>query len=106
KGYGIRGRWSLFLDGHGEPLGPLRDRSQAKALLTANGGEPIPEELELSSNLEASRPVKINVHWHRIWGVTMWLARVVLPFIPAARRRIWPSKDGARSLSPNLISED
>ena len=60
------------------------DRELAIALLTATGGE----QIDLSTLEDLGEP-----EWdlEKIWGVAIFLALTLLPAIPAARRRVWPS---------------
>ncbi|WP_425396150.1 DUF1559 domain-containing protein [Aeoliella sp.] len=88
--HGLASRNVSFVDGRVERFGPLAQREDALALLTLAGGEPGREVYDFASDGLSHSVVKTIVHWDHIWGVTVWLALVLLPIVPAARRIIWP----------------
>ncbi|WP_425396151.1 DUF1559 domain-containing protein [Aeoliella sp.] len=84
-----------YVDGHVRAMQPLVDE-QARALLTIAGDEhQDPESFDEGAGWR-SEHVEIIIHWDHIWGVIVWLALVLLPSVPAARRRIWPAGADAK----------
>jgi prepilin-type processing-associated H-X9-DG protein len=79
KYYETSQRNVAFCDGHVEFMGQLKDASLARALLTADGGEPIPEDLEEIYVPPTSTTV---VKWGRVWGLSVF---VILSLLPATR---------------------
>jgi prepilin-type processing-associated H-X9-DG protein len=84
----LRTRIVGFADGHVEGIGPLKYGDDAATLLTRAGGDTIEDDYQVVDK-PPTEPVASIVHWDHVWGVTVWLALVLLPGLRGAHRRIW-----------------
>lgn len=78
-------RYVAFVDGHVEWVSPLADEEIARALLTAAGGERLPQESEMMFVEPKSTTV---VKWGKVWGLILFLALAVLPAARTWRRGV------------------
>ena len=76
-------RHVAFCDGYVTYLGQIKDPAVARALLTANGGEEIPADLE-ERYAPASRTV---INWGRVWGLGVFAALSLLPMAWIPQRK-------------------
>ena len=86
-------RCAAYVDGHCEVMRAFALENQARARLTIADGEPEADEYLETTTDSGVEHVETIIHWDRVWGVAVWLALVLLPAVPAARRKIWPSED-------------
>ncbi|QDS97600.1 DUF1559 family PulG-like putative transporter [Adhaeretor mobilis] len=78
----VGGRNAVFADGHVEFIPPFKEPAIARALLTAAGGEVLPENIE-DYYLDSETITEIK--WRNVYSLSVFLGLAVLPWI----RRRW-----------------
>jgi type II secretory pathway pseudopilin PulG len=73
-----------YCDGSVYSLSQLRDTAVAKAMLTAAGGESIPND---SESVFVPRETRVEIKWGAVWGLAVFIALAIAPAAWLRRRQ-------------------
>ena len=83
-----------YLDGHVEMQRPLANRGDARALFTRAGREKRTDDPPTLDSQGNTHRVAAIFHWDHIMGLALLIVIVLLPAVPAVRRRVLPTFAG------------